>query len=96
MSALGLEIENGFAVGKNPRDMSETELAALGHTKTRITKVIRQKCLDCCGNMPSEVRRCVSASCALWPYRMGRNPFYGSGAEDGGDDAAEAIGGGHG
>lgn len=78
----GLETEYGHAVGKNPRDMSETELAALGHTKTRITRVIRLKCLDCCGNMPSEVRRCISTSCALWPYRMGRNPFYGTGADE--------------
>jgi hypothetical protein len=38
-------------------------------------KVIRQKCLDCCGDQPSEVRNCQSeGTCALWPYRMGTRP----------------------
>jgi hypothetical protein len=37
-------------------------------------KVIREKCLDCsCGNS-AEVRDCAVHSCALWPFRMGRNP----------------------
>jgi len=37
-------------------------------------KAIRQKCLDCAGGKPSEVRKCVSDDCPLYPYRMGHNP----------------------
>ena len=40
-----------------------------------VLKAIRAKCLDCCGNMPSEVRECHISRCALHPYRMGKNPF---------------------
>ena len=38
-------------------------------------KSIRQKCLDCVGGSPNEIRECPSTNCALWPYRMGRNPY---------------------
>lgn len=34
-------------------------------------KVVREKCLDCCGNQEKEVRLCTATHCALWPYRMG-------------------------
>lgn len=37
--------------------------------------VIRAKCLDCCAGQVGEIRKCVSESCVLWPYRMGDNPF---------------------
>ena len=37
-------------------------------------KAIRAKCLDCCCNVPQEVRLCEIESCPLWPYRMGHNP----------------------
>lgn len=47
----------------------------IGHTKRSLTKVIRAKCLDCAHD-PSEVRKCVSVTCPLWPYRMGANPFH--------------------
>jgi hypothetical protein len=40
-----------------------------------VLKAIRAKCLDCCAEMPSEVRACQITSCALHPYRMGNNPF---------------------
>lgn len=37
-------------------------------------KAIREKCLDCCCGQVKEVRLCPSETCALWPYRMGKNP----------------------
>ena len=77
--ADGLEydaVENG-QVGRDPREMSEDDLNALGHHKQPLRKVIREKCLDCCGQQQAEVRRCVSVTCALWPYRMNSNPFAG-------------------
>lgn len=42
---------------------------------SRVMKDIRRKCLDCCGNSPSEVRLCELTNCSLHPYRMGTNPF---------------------
>jgi hypothetical protein len=40
-----------------------------------ILDVIRAKCLDCSAGQADEVRKCVAVTCALWPYRMGSNPF---------------------
>ena len=40
-----------------------------------ILKVIRRKCIDCSADQPAEVRNCPVTACALWPYRMGKNPF---------------------
>ena len=37
-------------------------------------KAIREKCLDCSGGQPKEVRLCPVTDCPLWPYRMGKNP----------------------
>ena len=36
-------------------------------------KSIRAKCLDCAGR-PKEVRLCTDTDCALYPFRLGRNP----------------------
>jgi hypothetical protein len=43
-------------------------------TKAAILSAIRQKCLDCSCQQPSEVRACHITECALWPYRFGRDP----------------------
>jgi hypothetical protein len=48
---------------------------ASGHAKRPLLKVIREKCIDCSGGSLAQVRRCPVQRCALWPYRMGRNPF---------------------
>jgi hypothetical protein len=37
-------------------------------------EAMRAKCLDCCVGKPSEVRLCVSKTCALHPFRLGHNP----------------------
>ncbi|MDD2656852.1 MAG: hypothetical protein PHQ18_04810 [Patescibacteria group bacterium] len=37
-------------------------------------KSIREKCLDCMGGQPKEVRVCESIDCALYPYKFGKNP----------------------
>ena len=70
-----LEYENGHLIGKHPVDVGFSEMKAAGHTNLPLAKVIRKKCLDCCGFQQSEVRKCVATDCALWPYRMGKNPF---------------------
>ena len=62
-------------VGKDPRLLKADELALAGIIATPVLSAIRAKCLDCsCGNS-AEVRKCVATSCALWPFRMGSNPF---------------------
>ena len=38
-------------------------------------KAIRAKCLDCCCNQANEVKLCEIFTCALHPFRFGRNPF---------------------
>ena len=43
-------------------------------TKTEILYVIRQKCLECSCDQPSEVRACRLTACDLWPFRFGRDP----------------------
>ena len=32
---------------------------------------IKEKCLDCSGGIPAEVRRCPATGCPLWPFRTG-------------------------
>lgn len=73
--AAGLETEAGLAIGRDPREMTRAELEALGHGKQPLLKVIRGRCLDCCCEQPTEVRKCTAARCANWPYRMGTDPF---------------------
>lgn len=52
------------------------DVAALaGHRQISPTKAIREKCLDCCGQQPSEVRLCEAVKCALWPFRSGQHPY---------------------
>ena len=41
-------------------------------------KAIRRYCLDCAGNSRKEVRFCKVPTCALYPFRMGHNPYHGS------------------
>ena len=36
------------------------------------TKAIRMKCLDCCCDQLTEVRKCPATNCPLWRYRMGK------------------------
>jgi hypothetical protein len=72
---IGTEIENNHAIGKDPRKMSVEDLNAMGHTDRPLLKIIREKCLDCCGNNEAEVRRCTCVTCPLWPVRMSKNPM---------------------
>jgi hypothetical protein len=65
----------GVAVGRDPRKCTKDEMIAWGHVPAPVLSVIREKCLDCCEGTPSEVRRCVAITCALWPYRMNHNPM---------------------
>lgn len=67
------DVDAGNAIGKDPRTLGESELSGFQH-KT-LKAAVRAKCLDCCGHDQSEVRKCVSVDCPLWPFRMNKNPF---------------------
>ena len=38
-------------------------------------RAIREKCLDCTCQQPVEVKECTVRACALYPFRMGVNPY---------------------
>jgi hypothetical protein len=59
-------------------ELSEAQLTWLGHGKANPVKVMRRFCVACMGGNSAEVRRCTSPACALFPYRLGRNPFHGN------------------
>jgi len=68
--------DGGAQVGKLPGSVPLHDLRDLRHPESPI-KAIRAKCLDCSGGNDAEVRKCVATGCALWPFRMGVNPFHG-------------------
>ena len=76
---IGLELQNGHDVGRDPRRMTGDELAALGHQRMGPLKALRLRCIDCSGGSDVGVRRCVLVKCPAWPFRMGTNPWRGAG-----------------
>ena len=38
-------------------------------------KAIRAFCIDCCGGSSNEVKLCTAPKCALYPFRLGKNPY---------------------
>jgi hypothetical protein len=70
-----LEKRNGYDVGRDPRRLSHDELIVAGHKPMSPLKALRLRCLDCCADQPSEVRRCTAVACPSWPFRMGSNPW---------------------
>lgn len=66
--------DEGELVGKIPSEVP-SKILSLKFRAQNPLKAIREKCLDCCCGNAAEVRKCVAVDCALWPYRMGRNPF---------------------
>ncbi len=67
--------DDGTPMGRDPRQMTAADLAECGIERTSRGDAIRSKCIDCCGGSQAEVRRCGMADCALWPFRMGTDPF---------------------
>lgn len=73
------EADAGQSIGKDPRQIPLADIRLLEHAESPI-KGIRAKCIDCSGDNVAEVRKCVAVNCALWPFRMGMNPFHASSA----------------
>jgi hypothetical protein len=66
--------DEGELVGRHPADVP-LEFLSLNFSTKNPLRAIRAKCLDCCCGSASEVSRCVSRNCALWPFRLRTNPF---------------------
>lgn len=73
------EADVGQLVGRDPRQIPRAEIRLLQHPESP-SKAVRAKCIDCSGGNATEVRKCVTIRCALWPFRMGVNPFHASSA----------------
>jgi hypothetical protein len=56
-------------------------LRALGHQPEPVLRAIRRKCLDCSGGSHAEAADCLLRSCALFPFRFGRNPWRAPASE---------------
>jgi hypothetical protein len=70
----GDKVDGGELVGQRP-DQVDSKFLSLNSSAQKPLAAIRQKCLDCCCGNASEVRKCVATDCALWPFRLGANPF---------------------
>jgi hypothetical protein len=71
-----VQVEVSAACRENRAIVLPSEvLETLGHGPRNPVKVIRAFCVECMAGNRAEVRRCTSVGCALWPYRMGRNPY---------------------
>lgn len=70
-----IQDEHGQKIGRDPRDMSPEDFEQAGIIGGPVLDAIRAKCLDCCADQRAEVAKCTAAKCALWPFRMGTNPF---------------------
>jgi hypothetical protein len=73
--SIGLERQDGYDVGRDPRAMSADELQQLGHARVSPLRALRLKCLDCFNDSAQEVRLCTAVDCASWPFWMGKNPW---------------------
>jgi len=69
-----LEPVSGDLVGRVPAEVP-SDLLSLNFRKKNPVKAIREKCFDCCSGAKSEIRKCVSTNCPIWPFRLGTNPF---------------------
>jgi hypothetical protein len=66
--------DDGELIGKHTGEVP-SEIISLKFRAQNPLKAIREKCLDCCCANAAEVRKCMAVDCALWPFRMGTNPF---------------------
>jgi hypothetical protein len=60
---------------------TKAQLYAMGFEPTPVLKAIRAKCLDCAGGSHAEIADCLVKSCALYPFRMGANPWRAEASE---------------
>ncbi len=73
-SLFEIDDQEGVKVGRDIRKMNPEQIEDAGLQRKSRGSAIREKCLDC-NHTSQEVRRCVSITCALWPFRFGTDPF---------------------
>jgi len=66
---------DGTMQGRDPRKLTPADLEACGIARQSRGEAIRANCVACCAGNAAEVRRCALAACALWPFRMGTDPW---------------------
>jgi hypothetical protein len=71
----GYELAGDWLIGRDPREMLQDELRAIGHEQMSPMEAIRAKCLDCCAGSAHEVRCCTAMACPSWPFRTTKNPW---------------------
>jgi hypothetical protein len=71
--------------------VAASELLAKGHQPEPVLKAIRRKCLECSGGSAAEVAGCMVSTCALYPFRMGKNPWRAEVSEARRDAARKAA-----
>jgi hypothetical protein len=74
--------ERGYLEGRDPRNMSQNELVAMGHSPMSPLQAIRAHCLDCCAGSAQEVAKCMALRCPSWPFRMGASPWRARPSEE--------------
>jgi hypothetical protein len=74
--AIKAEVRSANLEGREVQ-LTEEQMAELGHGKKPLLKVIRAFCVQCMGGSEKAVRLCTSPGCSHFPYRMGRNPYTG-------------------
>lgn len=68
--------DDGTTMGRDPRTMNVADLEGCGLIQASRGDAIRAKCIDCMAGNVAEVRRCGDTTCALWPFRMGSDPWH--------------------
>lgn len=82
---------DGTPQGRDPRKMGPADMEALGLERISRGDAVRAKCLDCMVGNAAEVRRCCDVACALWPFRMGSDPFREKPSDEQRQAAAERF-----
>jgi len=80
-----------WLIGRDPREMTQVELRAMGHRAMSPMQAIRAKCLDCCAGSSDEVRKCIAVGCPSWPFRTGKNPWRAPPSEAQRESARRSI-----
>ena len=68
------DCDGGNLIGRHPDEISRSEFDEAGVALPRAMDAIRSKCIDCCGGVLGEVRKCTAVTCALWTMRLGHYP----------------------
>ena len=67
--------------GRNPDGRYSDDVVVLSQSERELhayrtpAQAMMVHCIRCKDNSVTDVRRCRSVGCSLWPYRLGTNPF---------------------